>query len=97
MNQPIRMYQTPLSVFPASRLKTPATIRKYAKKLPAALAIWVARALPSDPQRAPRSSRPPSIGKAGTRLKTASIRLITARYCATAAMDALTNGRAEHA
>src|SRR5260370_20444243 len=96
MNQPIRMYQTPPSESPLSRLKTPAKMRKKAKKVPAPLAIRVARALPIDPQRAPRSSRPPSIGKAGTRLKSARKRLIRARYFATAAAEGPTNGRVAH-
>src|SRR5512147_1768650 len=93
MNQPIRMYQRPPSESPLSRLKTPAKMRKKAKKVPALLAIRVARAFPIDPQRAPRSSRPPSIGKAGTRLKRARIRLIRARYFATAVAEGPRNGR----
>src|SRR4249919_3463796 len=96
MNQPIRMYQTPPSVSPLSKLNTPEKMRKKAKKVPAPLAIRVARALPIDPQRAPRSSRPPSIGKAGTRLKSASIRLIRARYFATEATEGPKNGRVAH-
>ena len=97
MNQPMRMYHRPPSESPLSRLKTPVKMRRKAKKVPAPLAIRVARALPIAPQRAPRSSRPPSIGKAGTRLNSARIRLIRARYFSTAATDGLTNDRVEPA
>ena len=97
MNQPIRMYHIPASESPRSRLKTPATIRKEAKKVPAWLAIRVARALPRDHQRAPRKRRPPSIGKAGTRLNTARIRLMSARYLATDAAAAPTKACVDHA
>jgi hypothetical protein len=63
MNQPIRMYQRPPSASPLSRLKTPAKMRKKAKKVPAPLAMRVARFAHRPPEGA--AQQPSSVHREG--------------------------------
>ena len=73
--------QMPPARSPASSQATPAATSSQPTAWPDIEAIRVARSrLPVVFQMAERSSRPPSSGKPGTRLKTASSRLVQARY-----------------
>ena len=64
MNQPIRMYQRPPSESPRSRLKTPAKMRRKAKRVPgAARDPRGARLAQAAPQGA--AQQPPSVHREG--------------------------------
>ena len=72
--------QIPPARLPASSQATPAATSSQPTPWPATEAIRVARPrLPVVFQMAERSSRPPSSGNPGIRLKVASSRLVQAR------------------
>ena len=65
---------------PVTTLSRPSSISPMPKPLPAPEAMRVAwRRSPRQYHRAARSTRPPSMGKAGIRLKPPSSRLMKAR------------------
>ena len=70
---------------PLTKLNTPRAISRKPKAEPNMVVMRVAqRRLPRRCQRTERSMRPPSRGKAGTRLKATRVPLITPRYSRTA-------------
>jgi tetratricopeptide (TPR) repeat protein len=75
--------QMPFNAPPRNRkiLASPKPMSNQPKACPVIDAMRVARTrLPVHPQMAARKTRPPSSGKAGTRLKIASTRLMNQRY-----------------
>jgi hypothetical protein len=87
MNQPMKTSQIPPMMAPGTVKiwSSPNPMSRYPSTLPPLLAQRVAlRMSPVKRQAAARKRRPPSSGKPGSRLKTASRTLMNPRYCMTA-------------
>ena len=90
INHPMKAIQRPLKKNPFRIWKMPRTIKTKATACPVTEAILVARfRFPVIFQMMARNTLPPSRGKPGIILNSASSMLITARYCARAAMGTL--------
>lgn len=84
-NQPISDIQTPVTTLPPRARKIPSAMSADATSCPENPAICVARSmLPVHCHTSARNTRPPSSGKAGSRLKTATIRFTCASHVAEA-------------